>query len=385
MEESDGDPSPTLDTVSGLSTCSSPLPPEPFEPRFLVKLPGEVTKDGSVVKYTINSTKVGGLEDGQDYVVEREYADFEWLEHCLLTSVSLHGLIVPPLPPRPPITSEMAEAQSKKQFGKNTQLLLGDDFHRDCRQLEQYLRLLLSHHILGKDPALEHFLTVPQAPPRTKVKKSLLRKITEGIENRKGSHKDCEEFFQKERDWVTKYGTSMKETSEVELCTAIGHLATAFTLSTGGEDDSSKTCLKICTLFSVALEDIRHSLQIVNYNDESTLGDYCNLYARYLEMEKEMLLQRTCLLVDYETANKALDRAKPNKLEAAQQAKLAAEKAFEDCSDVARQEIKRFHRRRVRTFQEHLEKFAESKVRTSRDLYAMLTHSLGRLKTFDIS
>lgn len=50
--------SPTLETVSGFSTCSSPVPPEPFEPLFTVKFSSNVEKDGDVVKYTIKSQMV---------------------------------------------------------------------------------------------------------------------------------------------------------------------------------------------------------------------------------------------------------------------------------------------------------------------------------------
>ncbi|KAG8156246.1 hypothetical protein JTE90_002220, partial [Oedothorax gibbosus] len=58
----------------------------------------------------------------------------------------------------------------------------------------------------------------------------------------------------------------------------------------------------------------------------------------------EMLLTRTNMLVEYENANKALDKAKPHKKQAAEETKLAAEKAFEDCSDIARQEASTFHK-----------------------------------------
>lgn len=50
--------SPTLETVSGFSTCSSPVPPEPFEPLFTVKFSNTVEKDGDIVKYTVKSQKV---------------------------------------------------------------------------------------------------------------------------------------------------------------------------------------------------------------------------------------------------------------------------------------------------------------------------------------
>ncbi|XP_035216496.1 sorting nexin-32-like isoform X2 [Stegodyphus dumicola] len=382
--------SPTLETVSGFSTCSSPVPPEPFEPLFSVKFSGTVEKDGDIVKYTIKSIKKNG---DVSYVVQRQYEDFEWLEHCLLTSNPLPGLIIPPLPPKPAITSEMAEAKSKRQLGSDTKTLIGDQFNKDCLQLEQYLRLLLSHCLFGRDEILEKFLTEKEPPPRAKVKRGIFSRISESFEGRKSSHRDCEEFFQKERDCISKYSVQIKETNEAfcsvvysqqRLCNVLGHLATALTLAQCSNENAAKLGNKLCSLFSEALEDARHGLQVLSYNDENTLGAYLDLYTRYIESEKEMLLQRTCLLVEYENANKALDKAKPQKKAAAEEAKFAAEKAFEDCSDVARQEIKKFHRQRVKMFQESLEKFAEAQLRNARDVTAMLAKSLTKIKQFEI-
>lgn len=383
--------SPTLETVSGFSNCSSPLPPEPFEPLFSVKFSGTVEKDGDVVKYTVNSKRIA---DETSYSVQRQYEDFEWLEHCLLTANPLPGLIVPPLPPKPAITSEMAEAKSKKQLGNSTKTLMGDQFNKDCLQLEQYIRLLLSHRLFGKDEILEKFLTEKEPPPRAKVKKGFFNRLSESLEGRKYTHRDCEEFFQKERDWISKYCLQIKDTNEAfcsvvysqqRLCSILGHLATALTLSRGSNDPVAKLETKLCTLFSEALEDARHGLQVLSYNDENTLGAYLALYTSYIESEKDMLAQRTGLLVDYENANKALDKAKPHKKQAAEEVKLSAEKAFEDCSDVARQEIKKFHRQRLSMFQESLEKFAEAQLRNARDVAAMMAKSLTKIKQFEIA
>ncbi|GIY70995.1 sorting nexin-32 [Caerostris darwini] len=360
--------SPTLETVSGFSTCSSPVPPEPFEPLYSVKFSGSVEKDGDVVKYAITSKK---NSDDTSYSVQRQYEDFEWLEHCLLTANPLPGLIVPPLPPKPAITSEMAEAKSKKQLGNQTKTLIGDQFNKDCLQLEQYLRLLLAHRLFGRDEVLEKFLTEKEPPPRAKIKRGIFSRISESLESKKNTHKDCEEFFQRERDWLAKYSVQIKETNEAfcsvvysqqRLCSVLGHLATALTLNRSSNEELAKIETKLSSLFSEALEDARHGLQVSSYNDENSLGAYLNLYSSYIDSEKEMLLQRTNLLVEYENANKALDKAKPLKKQAAEDAKLAAEKAFEDCSDVARQEIKKFHRQRVSMFQESLENIRFNKM-----------------------
>lgn len=391
ISESSGHESPTLDTVSGFSTCSSPIPPEPFKPLFSMKFTGAVEKDGDVVKYTLKARKTD--DHSTEYIIKRQYEDFEWLEHCLVTSNPTPGLIIPPLPPKPAITSEMAEAKSKKQLGSDTRTLIGDQFQKDCQQLEQYLKLLLSHHVFGKDETLSAFLTEKEPPPRAKVKKGLFSRISDSLESRKGSHRDCEEFFQKERDWVEKYGAQIKETSEAfnsvtyaqqRLCGVLGHLATAFTLSQGSTDGVTKSGTRLCSLFSEALEESRHHLQVLSQCDEATLGSYLDLFVRYIDAERDMLFQRTCLLVEYENANKALDKTKPQRREMAEEAKLAAEKAFEECSDVARQEIKKFHRLRSRMFQESLEKYVESQLRNAKEVSAALTKSLSTLRQFQI-
>ncbi|KAG8177879.1 hypothetical protein JTE90_004273 [Oedothorax gibbosus] len=374
--------SPTLETVSGFSNCSSPLPPEPFEALFSVKFSSTVEKDGDVVKYTIKSKR---HSNDNSYVVQRQYEDFEWLEHCVLTANPLPGLIVPPLPPKPAITSEMAEAKSKRQLGTHTKTLIGDQFNKDCLQLEQYLRLLLSHHLFGRDEFLEKFLTEKEPPPRAKIKRGLFTRISESLDGKKNTHK--------KEDWISKYSLQIKETNEAfssivycqqRLCSVLGHLATALTLSRGSNENAAKVETKICSLFSEALEDARHGTQVLSYNEENTLGAYLNLYSSYIDSEKEMLLTRTNMLVEYENANKALDKAKPHKKQAAEETKLAAEKAFEDCSDIARQEIKKFHRQRISMFQESLEKFAEAELRNARDVAAMLAKSLTQIKNFEI-
>lgn len=60
----------------------------------------------------------------------------------------------------------------------------------------------------------------------------------------------------------------------------------------------------------------QRGLDIINYNDEVTLGSSLSHWNRFLECEKEMLLQRTGLLIEYEKSNRNLDKAKPYKKEA---------------------------------------------------------------------
>lgn len=49
---------------------------------------------------------------------------------------------------------------------------------------------------------------------------------------------------------------------------------------------------------------------------ERVLGSVVGLWHRYVGCEAAMLLHRTCLMVDYQACNRALDKAKPNRKEA---------------------------------------------------------------------
>lgn len=379
---------PSVDTVSGFSsTASTPVPRGLFEPRYHVALSNSTTKDGDIVKYIIMSTDT----ENRTFTVCRQYEDFEWLEHCLTTSRNINGLIVPPLPCRPAVTSQMAEAKSRKQLGSDSRAMTADNFQRDCQALEVYLNQMLSHDHFGSDSQLDDFLTKPQAPARTKVKKGILSKLSDAIENRKVMHKDCDDFFQRERDWANTYGGYMTEASEnfdkaissqFRLCNALSHLATALNLCLVSNEEIHVTINKLLCKFASALEKVRLALEIETLNDENTLGFHLDLYAKYIEAEKEMLYRRTCLMVEYENANKMMDKAKTNKRDMAEKSKLDAEKSFEECSDVATQEIKKFHRQRIQVTKEALALYAEAQVKTARDTYALLENSLSVLRNF---
>ena len=51
-------------------------------------------------------------------VIQREYDDFEFLQHVLTSSYDVTGVIVPPLPPRPALDPSAAEARARRQLGQ---------------------------------------------------------------------------------------------------------------------------------------------------------------------------------------------------------------------------------------------------------------------------
>lgn len=370
------------------STPGTPL--EPFAPRFKVKVTDPV-KDGEVIVYTVKTTSLEG--SGKDYSVKREYDDFEWLHHLILTQNSIMGVIVPPLPLRPVVDAKKAENKSKKTLGTDSKILMGDDFDKDCKSLEKYLRLLLAHWAFGNDSNLTKFLTVKEAPMKTKVKKGLFEKLSSAMESRKASHRDVDDYFQKERDKANEYAKIVTETSNnfnkmvnsnQRISCAYGHLSTALNLSAGSHNDENNTkTARLLIKFSEVLDDAKHGIDVDVINDENTLGFQLDLASRYTEAVKEMLYNRTCLMVEYEDANKAYQKAKPQKRQEAEDAKKAAEKTFEDCNEVARRELQSHSRQRLLLYSEALATFADAKVKTARDTYALLAKSLSALKQME--
>ncbi|XP_078676440.1 sorting nexin-5-like isoform X1 [Branchiostoma floridae x Branchiostoma belcheri] len=383
-------------------------PPKPFQPAFTVKVT-DAAKDGDVVKYSLKTAKKSG---GEEYKVVRQYEDFEWLEHCLVTQNDIGGIIVPPLPPKPSTTAQSAEARSKKQLGNkkrhgsddeegnDIKLVVGDEFEKDCRSLEKYLQLVVTHPTLGQDEAITKFLTVREAPTRAKLKKSIFSNLSKAVgEARKGGHKmvpknmpDVNEFFQKERDSVNEVSLLMKEAKEnymkivygeQRVAVGLSHLSTALHLGGQLQEGADVVVNKLFTQFSEGLEDAKQGLEVMAVNDENTLGFSLDLYSRYLEAEKEMLYRRTCKMMEFEAASKAVEKAKPQKREMAEAARDKAEKEFEDISKVAEKELKTFHHQRVLTFQDSLVRHADAKVKAARDTYALLTKCVTALKTLD--
>jgi len=382
------------DDVDLSSPESSPqkLAPVQFHPKFSVTVP-DATKNGDVLQFTIKVYK----HDNASLVTEinREYGDVLWLHHNLITQNNIDGIIVPPLPVRPEVDAKAAESKSKKQLGKDCHVVVPDEFNKDCRQMQKYLSMMLSHDSFGKDVNLHKFLTEKEAPTRTKVVQGFLSKMSSAVESaRKEHHRDIDDYFTKKRDWCTNYSKAIKETSanfskmtnaQQRLGTSYGSLATELQLGTTERDEATLTIQKSFNKLSEATDNSKRGWEVLAKNDETTLGYQLELYSRYIDSVKDMLFKRTCILVDYEDANKALDKAKPAKRQAAEDAKLAAETRYEMCCDNARREFKTFLQTRMLAYQEGMTAFADSQIKTARDTYTLLAKTMTVLKQLNNS
>lgn len=380
------------DDVDLSSPDSSPkrITGVPFHPPYRVVV-GDAVKNGEVLQFNIKVYKWD--EDIEVSDISREYGDIEWLHHNIITQNNVDGIIIPPLPQRPEVDARSAEKQSKKQLGNDTRLVRPDEFTRDCRQIEKYLRLMLGHETFGNDRSLSQFLCEKEAPVRTKVNRGIFSRMSNAVElARKGQHRDIDEFFSKKREWCSTYSKAIKDASndfykmvnaQRRLSASYAQMSSSLQSTCINRDEATVTVNKYLTKLSDATEDTKHGLEVLCNNDEKTLGFQLELYSRYIDSVKEMLFRRTCLLVDYEDANRALDKAKSTKRQAAEEAKHAAETVYEMCCDNARRELKLYLQSRMLAYQDGMTSFAESQIKTARDTYTLLAKTMTALKQMD--
>ncbi|KAK3578316.1 hypothetical protein CHS0354_004225 [Potamilus streckersoni] len=394
MDENDSveDFTSSEDDVDISSPDSTPTKYTPFQPRFRVQIPDAV-KDGDALLFTLKVFKWDVIDE-EISTVKRQYEDVEWLHHLLVTANNTDGVIIPPLPPRPEADAKSAESKSKKQLGSDTKIIMPDEFSKDSRVIEKYLQLMIAHEVFGKDKNLETFLCEEKAPEHTKINMGLLGRLSTSVERaRKGHHRDIDEYFHKKREWAADYSKIIKETSsnfnkmvyaQMRLGTCYEHVSTALNCSGLNRDDESVKVNRLLITLSRATEDSKHGLEMLSASAEKTLGFELDLNARYMDSVKEMLFRRTCLLIDYQDANRALEKAKPQKKQAAEEVQATAQKAYDNCCEQARNELKSFLQQRMLSFQDGLILYAESQIKTARDTYALLTKTMMVLKQSEL-
>jgi len=384
------------------SLPSSPVPammssspgPTSQPPRYSVRFTDNVSKDGDTITYTINVRKLGDLED--IITITRQYEDLQYLDHQLTQNNRQPGLILPPLPTRPGADPAAAELLSRKQLGSSNRAMVGDgaQWGKDCRSLEKYLELVVSHPVLGSDNHLIEFLEKQEPPPRpAKLKKGWLAGVKDRWDARNVNVKDCDEWFGKEREWAARYGAQIRDASDkmnivmnskLRLVAQLGHLSATLNASVAGNEGVNGVYNKLNCAFSTSLDSARAGIENEVSSGEATLGGYLDMYTRCLEAENSMLLRRTCLLVDYENACKALAKAKPNREVSAKAIRDEAEKELNDCTQVARKEVKVFHNRRLAECRQSLLYYVEGQIKCFQENHAALNNCVDNIKSFQV-
>jgi len=260
--------------------------------------------------------------------------------------------------------------------------------------LEKYLEMVACHKVLGRSPHLAAFLETSSAPPRpVKLKKGWLSGVRDKWDSRNSTAKDCDDYFAKERDWAAAYQAQVRDASEkftavgnarLRLVQQLAHLSGALSITVAGNEGANGVYNRLTSGFSGCVDTIKGGVEAEEQAAEDTLGSYLELYTRCLDAENAMLLRRTCLMVEWEAAGKAVEKARPNREEAARQAADAAEQEFQGCSQVAKLEVKAFHQRRLQELRQSLIYYVEGQIKCSRESQAALTTCLAKMQEFSL-
>lgn len=373
------DEQPSTSPTSETSSSSSPEPATNTEPKYKVVSVDVYTKDEEPGKFLVSSTPTSNAS--KTHKVVRTFHDFQFLEQQLFHSgQELYGYIIPPFPNQlshkdPNVIHETFSGKQLPGYG----LYVSDEY-----QLFHWLRVVLLHPVFGHSGLIDSFLTEKNLPPPGKINKhlSLIKSIQDTIDSRKYAHKDCDVFFQNERDWSIKMADAMDQASDAfnqtinarhSLCQVLAHLSAALSLPLGDNTGLNKIALQINVTLSVAIDGFREFVEAETINGAATLGSSLNFWSKFVDAEKEMLKQRTCLLVDYEHANRYLDRYRGSHRAELEEMKLNTERVFENCSDVARDEIKRFQNLRTVDLLQSLKEFKQSQLAIAREHLEKLT------------
>ena len=103
----------------------------------------------------------------------------------------------------------------------------------------------------------------------------------------------------------------------MRLVQQLGHLAGALNITVAGTEGANGIYNKLNSAFSGCIETVKVGVENEASEAESSLGGYLELYSRCLDQENAMLLRRTTLMLEWEAACKAVEKARPNREEAA--------------------------------------------------------------------
>uniref|UniRef100_A0A4W3HEH9 Sorting nexin 5 n=1 Tax=Callorhinchus milii TaxID=7868 RepID=A0A4W3HEH9_CALMI len=357
------------------------------EPAVLVEIP-DALSERDKVKFTVHTkTKVPTFKKSEFSVI-RQHEDFIWLHDTLVESEEYAGIIIPPVPPKPDFD---AAREKMQKLGEGEGSMSKDEFHKMKQELEAeylaifkktvsihevFLQRVTEHPVLGKDLNFHVFLEYDQdlSVRRKNTKemfggffKSMMKSADEVLIS---GAKDVDEFFEHEKMFLVEYGNKIKDsTTKVEKMTRSLKSILFVTFFS--------YYIKISELF----EKLRKVEGRVASDEDLKLTELLKYYLRDIQAAKDLLYRRARALVDYENANKALDKArmksKDVKLAETQQ-QLSCQK-FEKLSASAKQELTAFKDRRVAAFRKNLVEMTELELKHAKNKAQMLQCCLDAL------
>uniref|UniRef100_G1KAW0 Sorting nexin 6 n=1 Tax=Anolis carolinensis TaxID=28377 RepID=G1KAW0_ANOCA len=357
------------------------------------------------VKFTVHTKSSLPNFKQNEFSVVRQHEEFIWLHDSFVENEDYAGYIIPPAPPRPDFDASREKLQklgegegsmTKEEFTKMKQELEAEYlaiFKKTVAMHEVFLCRVAAHPILRKDLNFHVFLEYNQdLSVRGKNKKEKLEDFFKNmVKSADGvivsGVKDVDDFFEHERTFLVEYHNRVKDSSMksdkmtrshknvADDCNRIG--SSLYTLGTQDSTDICKFFLKVSELF----DKTRKIEARVSADEDLKLSDLLKYYLRESQAAKDLLYRRSRSLVDYENANKALDKARAkNKdvLQAETTQQICCQK-FEKISESAKQELIDFKTRRVAAFRKNLVELAELELKHAKGNLQLLQSCLAVL------
>uniref|UniRef100_A0AAR2IP18 PX domain-containing protein n=1 Tax=Pygocentrus nattereri TaxID=42514 RepID=A0AAR2IP18_PYGNA len=329
------------------------------------------------VKFTVHTKSTLPNFKQNEFSVVRQHEEFIWLHDSFVENEEYAGFIIPPAPPRPDFDASREKLQklgegegsmTKEEFTKMKQELEAEYlaiFKKTVAMHEVFLCRVAAHPVLRKDLNFHVFLEYNQdLSVRGKNKKEKLEDFFKNVVKSAdgvivAGVKDVDDFFEHEKTFLLEYHNRVKDASAKSDRMIRSHKSAA--------DDINRIA---STLYTLGTQD-------------ST--DMCKFFLKVSELfekTRDLLYRRGRALVDYENANKALDKARAkNKdvLQAETTQQVCCQK-FEKISESAKQELIDFKTRRVAAFRKNLVELAELELKHAKGNLQLLQSCLAVLK-----
>ncbi|CAL1530690.1 unnamed protein product [Lymnaea stagnalis] len=358
------------------------------------------------VKFTVHTKTTLQHFKNSEMSVVRQHEEFVWLHDRYVENEEYAGVIIPPAPPKPDFDASREKLQrlgegegtmTKEEFTKMKQELEAEylaTFKKTVAMHEVFLQRLASHPVLRNDVNFEVFLEYAgDMSVRGKNKKERLGGFFKSITKTAdevliSGQKDVDEFFESEKVFLIEYHNKIKDaTGKADKMTKV-HKSVAdsyIQISTGLVQLATIENTELDRIYSKvaeALEKARKLQGRVASDEDLKLSDTLRYYMRDSMAAKDLLYRRMRALVDYENANKALEKARTKNKEvaAAEKTQELCCKKFEKISEVAKKEIQEFKSRRIIYFRKHLVELVELEMKHAKAQVQLLKNCITALQ-----
>ncbi|XP_065832690.1 sorting nexin-6-like isoform X2 [Oscarella lobularis] len=355
------------------------------------------------VKFTVHTKTSLPDFKKSEFSVVRLHEEFVWLHDRYFENEEYAGVLIPPAPPRPDFDEsreklyKLGQAEgtlTKVEFQKMKAELEAEylaTFKKTVAMHEVFLSRLAAHPKLRKDENFRVFLEYEkELNVRGKNKKerfgSLWKDLTKSVDEALISgHKDSDEFFEHEKSFLIEYHKRVRESARVgfkmtrsKKGVADCHIAIAAGISTLGTSDThglSKFLNKLSDLF----EKIRKLEGRVASDEDLKLTDLLRYYSDDTKAAKDLLYRRTKSMVNFENANKALEKArtKGKDIATAESNQQKAKEKFDHLSEIGKKELQDFKTRRLAAFKKGLVDLSELELKHARQQIKLITEFMG--------